>query len=136
MATFSFEEGMVTDVFSTCCALRMRVSISAMGSLMLILNLLPAGLGHARDFAAHGHLAQLDAPKTELAENATRAAGDCATVALARGIRVARQLLQLQASLIAVFVGLRRIVDNCLQSGALCGKFICKLRTLDFTIDE
>src|SRR5690606_10891706 len=36
MAAFSFEEGMLTDVLLTCCALRTRVNMSAMGSLMLM----------------------------------------------------------------------------------------------------
>src|SRR5690606_33169538 len=107
MATFSFDEGMLTVTLSTCCALRMRVSISAMGSLMLILVLLPAGLGHAGHFALHGHFTQFVAGQAELAEHAARAAGDHATIALARGVRVARQLLQLQASLVTLFVGLR-----------------------------
>jgi hypothetical protein len=38
--TFSLDEGMTTDAFCTPWALRMRVSISAIGSLMLILFLL------------------------------------------------------------------------------------------------
>ena len=36
MATFSFDDGIDTTAFSTNCALRMRVSMSAMGSLMLM----------------------------------------------------------------------------------------------------
>jgi hypothetical protein len=36
MATLSLEEGMWTERFSTFCALRMRVNMSAMGSFMLI----------------------------------------------------------------------------------------------------
>src|SRR5690606_42114874 len=36
MAAFSLEEGMEADVLLTICALRTRVSISAMGSLMLM----------------------------------------------------------------------------------------------------
>ena len=47
-----------------------------------------------------------------------------------------RQLLQLQTGLITVLVGLRRVVDNCLQSGALGSELLSQLHTLDFTIDE
>ena len=36
MAIFSLDDGIVTTAFSTACALRMRVSMSAMGSLMLM----------------------------------------------------------------------------------------------------
>src|SRR4029079_5797198 len=36
MAAFSFDDGIATLGFSTICALRMRVSISAIGSLMLM----------------------------------------------------------------------------------------------------
>jgi hypothetical protein len=37
MARFTFDAGTTTLTFSVACALRMRVSMSAMGSLMLIL---------------------------------------------------------------------------------------------------
>jgi hypothetical protein len=36
IATLSFDDGIVTDFFSTRCALRMRVNMSAIGSLMLM----------------------------------------------------------------------------------------------------
>src|SRR5690606_13044575 len=39
MATFTLEDGTDTDALETICALRMRVSRSAMGSLMLMLYL-------------------------------------------------------------------------------------------------
>ena len=56
-------------------ALRIRVSMSAMGSVMVISASLPspAGLGHARDLAGMGELAQADAAETELAVHRTRA---------------------------------------------------------------
>src|ERR1700709_2553030 len=121
MAAFSLEDGMVTVTLSTCCALRMRVSISAMGSLMLIIVLLPAGLGDAGYFTLHRHFAKFVASQAELAEHATRATRNHAAIALAGGVGVARQLLQLEPSLVTFFVGLRLIVDDRLQFGALGG---------------
>jgi hypothetical protein len=38
MATLTFDEGTNTTAFSTICALRMRVNMSAIGSLILILR--------------------------------------------------------------------------------------------------
>src|SRR3546814_2678295 len=96
MAAFSFEEGMLTVILSTCCALRMRVSISAMGSLMLMFFLLPAGLGDAGDFPLHRHFTQFVAGPPKLAEDAARTTRDGAAIALARGVGIARKLLQLQ----------------------------------------
>src|SRR4051812_50219884 len=80
-----FEAGTLTVALATICALRMRVSRSAMGSLMLMESLLalPAGLDHAGDVACEGELADLVAGQPELAERAARAARDAAAVALA-----------------------------------------------------
>src|SRR5215213_3385328 len=106
----------------------MRVSISAMGSVMLMCRsqendrrsrvLLapagadakqqvsrrssPTGLDDARDLATHGELAQLVAAEAKLAEIATWTTGERAAVAQARRIRVARQLLQLQTRRVAI----------------------------------
>src|SRR6185436_19462179 len=105
MACLTFDAGMTTLTFSVACALRMRVSMSAMGSLMLMFSLLPARLDHAGDLAAHSDLADLVAREPELAECAAGAAGDGATVAQPYGRRVARQRLQLGARLVAGIVG-------------------------------
>src|SRR5512142_1974736 len=98
MDALTRDEGIATDSFSASCALRMRVSISAIGSLMLMLCLLsPAGFGHAGDFTAHGDVAQLVSPQAELAVDPARAAGQLAAVTHPRRARVARQPLQLHA---------------------------------------
>src|SRR3954462_11501190 len=112
MACFTFEEGTNTLGFSVACALRMRVSMSAMGSLMLIVVLLPARLDHAGNLAAHRDLADLVAREAELAERAARAAGHGAAVAQAHGRGVARQLLQLHACLVAGVVGRLRVAQD------------------------
>src|SRR6187549_1819523 len=108
MARFTFDAGTNTLTFSVACALRIRVSMSAMGSLMLIWGLLPARLDHAGDLAAHRDLADLVAREAELAERAARAARHGAAVAKPHGRGVARQRLQLRARLLLrVFRGLR-----------------------------
>src|SRR5512140_3512106 len=100
MATFTLEEGTDTVGLATICALRMRVSRSAMGSLMLMLvspRRLPAGLDHAGDVAGEGHLADLGARQAELLEGSAGPARDGAAIALAGRVGVARDLLQAQA---------------------------------------
>ncbi|OJW92967.1 MAG: hypothetical protein BGO71_24840 [Burkholderiales bacterium 67-32] len=100
------------------------------------MTLLPAGLGHARNFTAHSHLAQFVTSQTELAKHATGATGHRATVALAGGVGVTGQLLNLQASLVTFFVRLGRIVDDSLERGALGGILCRQLDTLDIAVDE
>src|SRR5438270_5994664 len=104
MASFTLDDGMATSASSRICALRMRVSMSAMGSLMLMQSPLPAGLDDAGDLAAHREFAQLVAAEAELAEHPTRTARDRAAVAHAGRVRVARQLLNLLARGEAVLV--------------------------------
>src|SRR5947209_3121460 len=112
-----FEAGTLTVAFDTICALRMRVSRSAMGSLMLMESLLalPAGLDHAGDVAGEGELADLVAGQAELAERPARAARDPAAVALAGRVRVAGQLLERQARGCAFLVALLGIVCDRLE---------------------
>src|SRR5699024_5802059 len=112
MAAFSFEEGMLTDFLLTICALRTRVNMSAIGSLMLMCILLPARFGHTGYLATHCHFANFVTSQTELLINTTWAASDSTTVAHASWVRVAWKLLQVEASLIALFIGLGLIVDN------------------------
>src|SRR5436190_23786083 len=112
MARFTFDAGTWTLTFSVACALRMRVSMSAMGSLMLISCLLPARLDHSGNLAAHGDLADLVARQAELAERAARPAGDGAAVAKAHGRGVARQALELGARLFLRLVGGLRVLDD------------------------
>src|SRR5262245_55955034 len=61
-------------------ALRMRVSMSAMGSVMVMMRLpSPARLGHARQLAGVRQLAQADTAQPELAEHGVRPAATTAT---------------------------------------------------------
>src|SRR5687768_2106561 len=119
MACFTFDAGTTTLTFSVACALRMRVSMSAMGSLMLMFWLLPARLDHSGDLATHGDLADLVAREPELAEGPARAPGDGAAVAQAHGRRVAGQRLELGARLVPRIVGCLGIADDREQLLAL-----------------
>src|SRR5260221_1715756 len=71
MATFILEAGMSTRVWRAMMALRTRVSISAIGSVMFMLrNLLaalPARLGHTGKLTAQRELAEADAADAKLA---------------------------------------------------------------------
>src|SRR3954470_8842357 len=133
-----FEAGTLTVAFDTICALRMRVSRSAMGSLMLMeyLLALPAGLDHAGDIACKGELADLVAGQAELAERAARAAGDAAAIALAGGVRVAGQLLEPEARGGVFFVALLEVVRDELQLRVLLGVLGSELVALEFTLDQ
>ncbi|KAG1254987.1 hypothetical protein G6F68_010595 [Rhizopus microsporus] len=98
--------------------------------------LLPAGLGDDGDFALHRHFTQFVTRQAELAEHTARTTGDHATVTLARRIGIARQLLQLEPSLVTFFVGLRLVVDDRLQLSALGSELVSQLGALDVAIDE
>src|SRR5690606_40388794 len=77
------------------CPLRMRVSRSATGSVMLIsARLLPARLHETGDLAAIGNLADLGARQAELAVHTARTTRHLTAVAPARGTRVPWLLLQ------------------------------------------
>src|SRR3982750_343897 len=112
MARFTFDAGTWTLTFSVACALRMRVNMSAMGSLMLISCLLPARLDHSGNLAAHGDLADLVPREAELAESAAGAARHGAAVAKPHRRGVARQRLQLRARLLLGVVRGLRILDD------------------------
>src|SRR2546421_6440952 len=74
-ASFSLEDGIRTVSWVATLALRIRVSMSAIGSVIVIGGLpSPARLGHARHLARVHHLSQADAAESELAEDRTRPA--------------------------------------------------------------
>src|SRR5579875_3049218 len=77
ISTFIFELGIVTRSCSALLALRMRVSMSAIGSVSTV-SLLPARLRHAGDRALVRELAQADAAQAELAEDRARTAAPVA----------------------------------------------------------
>src|SRR3954469_11415728 len=69
--TFSLELGISAVSCSALLALRMRVSMSATGSVS-ISSLLPGALRHAGDHALMGELPQADPAEPELLEHGTR----------------------------------------------------------------
>src|SRR5664280_650574 len=64
--SFNFELGIFTVSNIAELALRMRVSMSAMGSVIVMIYL-PTRLGHAGDLAGVHHLSQADTAQAELA---------------------------------------------------------------------
>src|SRR5262245_49025371 len=83
--TLSLEDGMSTFSCSARLPLRMRVSRSAIGSLLMASS--PARLHDARHLALEGQLAKAEAAHLELAEVAPGPAAQ-----LAAGIRPGREL--------------------------------------------
>src|SRR3954451_15258749 len=73
-ASFSFDEGMATSSWNAMFAFRRRVSMSAIGSVIVTrLPSSPRGLHDARHFAGVGHGPQADATKSEVAIHRARA---------------------------------------------------------------
>src|SRR4051794_1456424 len=72
ISVFSFEFGISARSCSALLALRMRVSMSATGSVSILSLLLPRALGHAGDDALMGELPQADAAEPELLVDGTR----------------------------------------------------------------
>src|SRR3954451_15099262 len=107
ISSFSFELGISTRSCSALLPLRIRVSMSAMGSVSIGL-LLPRALGHARDDALVGELAQADPAEPELLEHRARPAAAVAAAVVAhlvlrgaRGLRDHRLLGHLVPLLLA-----------------------------------
>src|SRR5690349_8849823 len=115
MAPFRPEAGIVTSAWPTSCAFLMRVSMSAIGSCMLIASPSPARLDDAGYLAAQRQLAQLVAAEAELAIDAARTPGQRAAVADTHRRRIARQLLQLVTRLFSCLVGGARVLDDLEQ---------------------
>src|ERR1700733_7810410 len=95
MAVFRREESMCTSVLPAVWPLRMRVSRSAIGSVMLMQPPSPARLGQAGNLAAVRDFADLHPRQTELAVHTTRTPGDRTAIAVARSRGIARLRLQL-----------------------------------------
>src|SRR5262249_36828124 len=83
ISSFSLEFGISTRSCSALLALRMRVSMSATGSVSMG-SLLPGALRHAGDHALMGELPQADAAEPELLEHGARPAALVAAAVVAR----------------------------------------------------
>src|SRR6516162_7479589 len=120
MAALRREEASCTSLLPAVWPLRMRVSRSAIGSVMLMRRPSPARLGEARDLAAAGDLADLHAREAELAVHPARAPGDGAAVPLPRGARIARLRLQRRLRGSPLLGRAPRASDQLLELRALC----------------
>src|SRR5215212_10543315 len=83
ISAFSFEFGISARSCSALLALRMRVSMSATGSVSTVV-LLPRALRHAGDDALVGELPQADPAEPELLVDGARAAAAVAAAVRAR----------------------------------------------------
>src|ERR1700733_13196101 len=119
MAVFRREEASCTSLLPAVWPLRMRVSRSAIGSVMLMRRPSPARLGEARDLTAARDLADLHPRQPELAVHPTRAPGDGATVAVPRRTGVARLRLQLRLRRHTLLGRALGASDQLLELGAL-----------------
>src|SRR3569833_4728489 len=133
MEAITFEAGMLTSDYCARCALRMRVSMSAMGSVILKIHAyllnpvivradvwrlrLPARLDQTRHITAHRRLAQLVASETELAIRTVGAAAHAAAAALAGRARVARQRQEHAAQRFALVSRQIRIAELLYEHG-------------------
>src|SRR5258707_4487192 len=95
MAVFSREDASCTSLLPAVWPLRLRVSRSAMGSVMLMRRPSPARLGETGHLTTTGDLADLHPREAEHAVHAARAAANRAALALTRRTRIARLRLQL-----------------------------------------
>src|SRR5512135_3702262 len=127
---------METVAFSAICALRMRVNMSEIGSLMLIVSPLPACLDHTGDFAAHRVFAQLAATQAEFAERAARTPRQRTAVAQTHRAGIARKRLQLLARLGALFVTQLDVGNDRQQLRALGSKFLHCIAALLLTVNQ
>src|ERR1039457_1405031 len=85
ISDFSLEAGTSTFGWRAWIAFRTRVSMSAMGSLVIILLLpaLPASFHHAWDLAVQGELAETETADAEFTQIGARPAATPAAVAVA-----------------------------------------------------
>src|SRR5450756_2187450 len=84
ISTLSFEVGSSTRSWRDWIPFRIRVNISAIGSVIDMLeSFLPTGFCHAGDVATERELTEANAAKLKLTQKPARASADFATVAFA-----------------------------------------------------
>src|SRR5437660_4044762 len=83
ISPFSLETGISTRRWPAAQAFRTRVSISATGSVTLIVRPLPAGFAHAGNLPAQRELTEADPAQLELAQRTAAAAAPLAAVVAA-----------------------------------------------------
>src|SRR6476469_7739360 len=78
-ASLSFEDGITTSSWNATFALRNRVSMSAIGSVIVIAAPSPRRLRHTGDLSRVSHFAQTDAAQPERAVHRARPPAAAAT---------------------------------------------------------
>src|SRR5690625_4314495 len=147
MDAFILDDGIFTACLPTAAAFLMRTSMSAIGSVMLMIVYLasisgkdcvwlPGCLAQPRHVAAHGRFAQLVPAQAELGVHRARTAGQRTAGGLARRGRVARQLLQPGRGLHLLVVVRRLTGDDLLQLLALGGVLLRQPDPLDIAVDH
>src|SRR6056297_2227769 len=124
-----FEAGVRTVDLPRICALRMRVSISPTGSFITRVSL-PARFHHAGQLPGGAQVAQGDPADLQLAVIGVRTPRELTAIVQARGRTVARQLRELQRGAEPLFHGLRLVLDDLLERGALVGVLVNQLLAL------
>src|SRR5215218_1814089 len=77
-ASFNFDDGISTSSWNAVFALRRRVSMSAIGSVIMRAPSSPRRLGHARHLAGVRHGAEADPAETEALVDRARTAAPAA----------------------------------------------------------
>src|SRR5688572_1455910 len=120
-STFSFDTGMSTQRCPVAAEFRSRVSMSAMGSVIMWLSS-PARLADPGDLSLQGHLTEADPAQAELADEGARPAAAAATIVASHlELRLALGLLD-QALLGHACLSL--LVRRC-YGGPLRGTMLC-----------
>src|SRR5690606_33828945 len=110
------EAGVETEFLRRICALRMRVSISPIGSEKLMSNVsLPARLDQARDLTQVAQLAQRDTAQLQLAVVATGTTRDFTAITDAHWRRIAWQFCELELCAKADVHGDRLVLGERLE---------------------
>src|ERR1044071_1148876 len=112
MLSFILEWGISTVGSKARLALRIRVSMSEMGSFIRALSFLPTGLGYPRDKAVEGSLAECEAGAAEFAQVAATATAHGTAIHEPDRAGIPREL------------GQTRIVAFGFQFGANSGVFL------------
>src|SRR6056297_4006019 len=130
-----FEAGVRTVDLPRICALRMRVSISPIGSFISRVSL-PARFHHAGQLPGGAQVAQRDPADFQLAVIGVRTPRKLTAVVQARGRAVARQLRELEGGAETLFHRLVLIVDDLFERGTLLGVTIYQLLALFLALDH
>src|SRR5210317_2203152 len=136
MRDFCFDAGILTVTLLAFCALRTRVSISAIGSCKLISVLLPACLDQARDIATHGGFTDLVAAQAKFTVNTMGSSGHAAAVLLSHRGGIAWQFLQFFNGSHLFVVSRVCALDDLPQLAALLGVLRHQAGTFQFTLNH